>query len=387
MNPSKKQFAMQVAKAIFNLNGKRYNFDARKFALHGADSKDSIYLKNLYLEHCACPNAARPDDIKVIASVFGQPQIPPKSFEEAKAYLRPKILRRSMLEFDDLKSRIEGCGVLDTPHESIGSHLCSIIVYSTDHSMIFVSGTLLEEWGVTFQQAMEVARKNVDASTIAWSVMGEHLNSSTSDDNYDSSRIMLVDRIRSLEVSGRHLAVVPNRETLFVVGDEDHGSIKIMFELTKNLTEDGVRLICPLPLQLKDGKWFDWEPPKNHLVRLLYDELNRNFLGGLYQKQQELLEQLAHEPTIASFVVLEAKRGRFSFCFWREGVELLLPKTDWIVFHNAEGEIVASNAWEHVMAIVNDSVFADDTFYPTLYRVRQFPTDEQLRRIGNIDLK
>ena len=387
MKPSKRQFAMQVAKAISGLNGKRYSFDARKFALLGADSKELINLKNLYLEHCACPNAVRPDDIKKIASIFGQPQILPKSFEDAKAYLRPKILCRSKLEFDDLKRRIEGCGVLDTPHESIGSHLCSIIVYSTDHSMIFVTGTLLEEWGVTFKQAMEVACKNVDASTIAWSVMGGHLHSSTSGDNYDSSRIMLVDRIRSLEVAGSHLAVVPNRETLFVAGTEDHGSIKIMFELTKNLTEDEARLICPLPLQLKNGKWLDWEPPKNHFVRLLYEELNRNFLGRLYHKQRELLVQLAHEPRIALFAVLEVERGSFSFCCWREGVDLLLPKTDWIVFYDAEGEIVASNVWEHVMAIVDDSVLADDAFYPTLYRVRQFPTDEQLRRIGNIDFK
>lgn len=71
-----------------------------------------------------------------------------------------------------------------------------------------------------------------------------------------------------------------------------------------------------------------------------------------------------------------------SYTVWSEGLEILLPKAQYVVFSDADSEgALASGTWDRVWDIVGD-LMEKTGWYPVRYRVREFPTAEQLKAIG-----
>ena len=392
--PSKSKFAKQLLKAIYRvLPGRQYHFDAEEFCLVSKNPDAVINLSNVYAEHCQLPRKERSTHLQQLVASFAQPQEDSgmaESFEDAKGHLRPKIWCRATFEFLELKRRIEGGEEIDIPLYPLGSHLYSSLVYDTEAAMRSISNAELDTWGVSYYEALECACQNLEEATMAYSSIGDHFHSAISGDNYDSSRVLLLDRIKAMEVLGDHVAGVPQRDAMYVAGNEDEVSLRILFELTLRTTTDEPRPLSPLPLKLDDGQWVDWVPPKNHTLRKKFDDLELLFLGGLYTDQKELLGKLfEHEfdpPFVASFSVIskEGDDDQRSYCTWGEGVDSMLPKTQLIAFVSDEG-MEAFGEWDTVVAHVSDLMQADDSYYPTRYRVREYPSKEVLQAIGHIE--
>ena len=80
----------------------------------------------------------------------------------------------------------------------------------------------LDNWGVTFYEAMEVAKENL--KRLPQKFMGPEEGSgvylSANGDNYDASRLLLVDLIRQFNLHGDAIAMAPTRGTLVVAGSD-----------------------------------------------------------------------------------------------------------------------------------------------------------------------
>jgi hypothetical protein len=110
----------------------------------------------------------------------------------------------------------------------------------------------------------------------------------------------------------------------------------------------------------------------------------------LSREQKELLDTM-HEKTgqdifVASFSAMQhGETGEItSYSVWSKGADGLLPRTDLVHFYVAkgkEGEIEATADWDTVMRIAGD-LMKPQGIYPERYRVKEFPSDEQLRRLG-----
>jgi hypothetical protein len=61
---------------------------------------------------------------------------------------------------------------------------------------------------------------------------------------------------------------------------------------------------------------------------------------------------------------------------------VFVPKTHKLFLVHRERGIVAGGDWDRVQQVVGDLLEETD-LYPVRYRVRGFPTDEQLVAIGN----
>ncbi len=392
-NPTKPQFAEQLIAAIREIEpSHEYVYDADDFKLVRVGESGEINLSNMYVEHCKCSQDEREDHLHRIASIFGGSSDDlPVDFETAKSHLRPKVWARATIDFHRLKARIDGEEGLDFPLYPLGDHLYCSLVYDTETAMRSLSQSELDHWGVTYYDAMQIACRNLDEETAAFVQIGDHFTSSISGDNYDSSRVLLTGRIGEFEVLGQHVAVVPQRDAMYVAGTEDESSLRIMFDFARQDESEDYRPLSPLPLILRDGEWVDWEPPKNHLLRERFDELELNFLGGLYHEQKELLDRLFewdvdNAAFVASFSGLrkEGSEKVSSYCVWGAGVDALLPKTQLVMFAGGDG-LVASGEWDHVRSVVGDLMVPDERYYPMRYRVREFPSDQQLAEIGSID--
>ena len=394
--PSKKAFAMQLRDAISKVNDSvKFHFDASQFSLVAEDDKSqSVNLSNLYKEHCSLAKEDREANILRVASIFSGEHDLPTDFSKARGNLRPKIWNRSTFEFMELKRRINGGKAMELPLYPVGSHLYSTLVYDTENAMRSLSLQDLDNWGINYYEAFEIACQNLEETTVAFANIGDHFYSSATGDNYDSSRALLLDRVRSFEVPGDHIAVVPQRDAMHLTGSGSDESLLIMFDLTAKTIEEEPRPLCPLPMKLVDGEWVDWAPPKNHVLRKRFDEMELRFLGGLYTDQKELLDELFmgsdmdDPPFVASFSAMQREDdddNLLSYCVWGDGVDTLLPRTQVVMLAAGEG-LVASGYWEHVLSVAGDLVEVDDSYYPTRYRVREFPSAEILDEIGKLDL-
>lgn len=130
----------------------------------------------------------------------------------------------------------------------------SCLVYDLPESMRSISQEDLDDWDITFYEAMETARQNLAQLDFAFASIGESLYASMTGDNYDASKLLLLDLIRKLEVKGDHIAMVPNRDTLLITGSEDLDGLKMMADLGEKALED-LRPMYAIPMRLEGDEW------------------------------------------------------------------------------------------------------------------------------------
>jgi len=92
---------------------------------------------------------------------------------------------------------------------------------------------------------------------------------------------------------------------------------------------------------------------------------------------------------VASVILTEeAGTGRYlSMATWTKGVETLLPRVNRIFFVDMDEpesqRDVRSVAWDDAVRVFR-SLMTPVGLYPELWRVREFPTPEQLRALPSI---
>jgi hypothetical protein len=232
---------------------------------------------------------------------------------------------------------------------------------------------------------MEAARSNLAEAQVAFACIDDRVFASATGDNYDASRLLLLDLIGELKVQGDPVAVVPNRDTLLITGADDEQGLDIVAELAEQALERP-RPMNALPLRFRGGEWVNWRLPEGHPAAPKFLRLELRSLAGEYAEQKAVLERLFEKQGIdrfvASYSVAEKEgAGLFSYCVWAESVEALLPRTTCVFFINESQEIVAANSWERVAAIVGD-LWKPAEGYPPRHHVTEYPNREQLAAIG-----
>jgi hypothetical protein len=387
--PSPEKFANQFAKELRRQGETgKVAINLEKFQIT-LERDRVISLGNLHAEHCTLPRSARRAHLQRLVGVFTDKKESPDDFAEARPNIRPKIFPRATIETLKLQARLSGKPAIDLPVYPLGEHLYSSLVYDLPTAMRSINGDELEKWGVTYYEAMEAALENLDKSTIAWAKIGDVFCSAVSGDNYDSARILLIERIRSEPFKGDPVAMVPQRDALYVTGTEEEAGLGIMLKMAQDVFTNQPRPLSPVPLRLVDGEWEDWSLPKSHPHFAAFEHLRQTFFAQLYHEQKQLLEAIHEKEHIDVFVASfsgfqNQDTGEVrSYCTWIEDLPSLLPETQFIAIVSKEGKPVASGRVEDVRKIVGDLLSESPDYYPLRYSVNGFPTAEQLQRIGD----
>ena len=245
----------------------------------------------------------------------------------------------------------------------------------------------LKRWRVTFYEALEAARENLTKlpSRFIGPKEGEGVYLSATNDNYDASRLLLLDMIRGFQVKGEYVAMAPNRDTLIVTGSKDELGLKGMAALAKDALQKP-RPMSGLALRLEGDEWLPWMPDRSHPAYQDYRTLQIGTYAQNYGEQKHLLDKL-YEKTkedvfVASFsAVQNSETGDIvSYCLWSKGCHALLPQTDRLVFFE-EGREPVATAWANAAAVVGD-LMKPVGMFPERYRVMEYPTDDQLKTMG-----
>lgn len=388
------RFAQMMMKALRRVGVEGpIEYDAEEFRLViKAERGRMIYLSNAYAEYRAAPVRARKRATENYVA-FGRepPPKPPEQFDEAKASLLPRVRDRFYYESLRLHWRIGGATMLEFPTRPLTNHLTVELAYDFPKSVMTVTQKQLDEWGVGFDEAMAVAKDNLwKRSNEVFVAIAPGVYVSPWRDTHDASRLLLHDLIWQLEVKGDHVAMIPHRDLLVVSGSEDTNGLRKMAEITTEALEDP-RAMTGIPVRLRNTSWQPFFPSRDHPAYGDFKNLQVQTVVTEYTRQQELLKSLYQKTGenvfVASTIAVKDKEtGVLStVCSWARGVDALLPRTDMIGFtlpDEAKGHQVACKAtWKDVEAEVSE-LMEPAGFYPERYRVREFPTPEQLSRMA-----
>lgn len=381
--PTQDQFAELVTDGIRNAGATAdIVYDPERFSLAQAD-KDGpmLFLANAYKEYCSAPEPMRPQVLqRYVRSWFIGAITLPDSFDDLHPDLLPVVRTRSY--FDLARADTRTSAVL--PHQVLGEHLGVGLVYDLPQAMRSISQDNLDEWGVSFYEAMEAAHHNLTQLEHAFigPKEGEGVYLAAARDGYDSSRLILLDLIRRLRVAGDFVAMVPNPDTLIVTGSEDMDGLKGMLGLATSALQQP-RPISGIAVRLDGDDWVPWPPDPSHPLFSEFHGLQLQSLGRNYAEQKELLDGTTDEDIfVASYMAMQNKdSGHFiTYCVWGKNVLALLPRTDQIAFMQ-EGKDPLMAQWDRVVEVVGDLMKPLD-IYPERFRVSGFPTEEQLAAMG-----
>jgi Protein of unknown function (DUF1444) len=367
-----------------------YDRDAFTLSKVGGPSH-VLYLGNAFAEYRATsPEGREMAFRRVVRSWFANRKELPDVFGDALPDLLPTVRSRSLFELTPLRLRAEGRGELDTwPYRILGGHLGVGIVYDLPESMTQLQQKTLAGWGVSFDDALSAACENLRGLSA-----GEFVQAAPGvwrspwRDNYDAARLALPEVLQRWEVKGDLVAAVPHRDVLLLTGSEDEAGLAVLVGLIEEHME-GPRPLSAVPV-VYDGKtWLPFLPDRQSPV---YERLRLLQLRSAvreYEDQKECLstlyEQTSEDIFVASFTAVRRGQEVLSYCVWSEGVDALLPRTDEIVFfqptEDGQGRVLARGTWDRVRAVVGELMEKCD-LYPLRFRVDEFPTEEELAKIG-----
>jgi hypothetical protein len=372
----------------------RYERENQRIVVETGETPQQIFVPNFYREFLSLPREERKQHLADRARMFVRKKEDfPEDYETARVNLRPKVWPRAGLESMRLQVLLDDkdSNALDIPEYELGSHLIASVAYDLPDQIASVSNEQLEKWGVTYYEALEIARQNLEQVEFTFAQIGDGCYVSQTGDSYDACRILVPSIVERFTVKGEPIAMIPDRDTLIVCGADDDQALKIMMELAKK--SENPRPLVPIPMRLDGDHWADWFPDQSHPHWSGFRELQMQYLHQVYAEQKEMLgrlhEKQGKEAFVATFAVIEKDDGSmYSIASWTKGIESLLPKVDWIAFaivDEGENGMAALAPWEKVEKVAGHLMKPTD-HYPQRFRVTDFPTAEELKELGTATL-
>ena len=389
-NPTRDQFAELVMEAFAQTGIRDVVYESDHFVLKvNGNDKNTIFLDNGYANYCKAEKTEREAIIARLCA--GWKDIPkiPSDYELVKPHLMPVIrdVMHSHLVDLNLRSRNVDTSKSDSPTKPLFGPLLVALAYDTEHSILQVNQSSFDPWGVSFDDALKQAKDNLRDKTDPNGMKeeGMGLYRSTWADSYDSARILMTDLIYRLSVDGDPVAFVPNRNQLWVTGDRNIAALSVLLKLGKEVHFESYP-ISPDLFVLIDGVW-EVYIPNDPAVRGLSQSLKRHRQALDYKQQKEALDAIhkadGTDVFVASYLIFTQKdASEYSMCVWTKGIDSLLPKTEHISFLiDKDAKEYVTQPWERAFPVVASLMEKEQGVLPERYRVRSFPTEEQIARL------
>jgi hypothetical protein len=407
--PDRDAFARAMARALRaagTADGIDYDAGDYKLTLRGSGDHHVLFLSNAYAEYAG---AARRDRNAVVQKyvALGQSLLSAgdgdgdETFDAARPMLLPRIQSRFYhenirLAVADLPRPTSADATATPPredafeHRPFTDHLLLDLVIDLPHAIKPVTAMAFERWGVTFDAALAIARDNLwSRSNEAWEEIATGVHVSPWHDTHDPSRLFLHDLIWQLPVKGQHVAIAPNRILLAVSGDHDEAGLVVLATVAEQVMDVDRPVSC-VAHRLTGTRWIPWLPPPGHPAHWPLRKLKVRSEARDYAEQKEMLskalERRGDDVFVASFSVIEAKDGGewLTWAAWPDNVtDMLLPHPDWFALGGGNRPILWVRT-ERALQVAG-ALIAKTEHYPTRYRIRSFPSEEQIRAMNPVD--
>ena len=362
------------------------------------DGERQISTKNLYAEYLKLPAEERAPALLRTATSFSE--LSPDGHDPELAEVRAKLLPavRAGMYFDfDLQSKIEK-PLSDSKDQPVFVKLGEVtgagVAIDQEASMMIATSKQLEKWNISIEAALALAVENLAAKGTPFQSVQPGLWTSPAHDNYDSSRILLLEEIKKLGLKGTIVAMIPNRDTLYLASSQDAAALLAMADLAEKASEEP-RPIHTVPLCLSGTTWSDCEPGPTPEVKTRMHAIATMGRQSLYAEQKDALqEKLGEDVFVASYTVLQEKTSSrlVSYATWSRTVPTLLPKADRIGFveyadndPDAKPKVLGMVPWDKAMQILGSRLKPDGRNPPRWATGEYWPTKAELARLAPVE--
>lgn len=375
--PNRETFATSLLNAIRRAGDERpIRLDRDNFCLQVEQDKIRLFLAQAYDEYVAAAGRERRGVIERYVGVWlegGQAQGPPDTFAEARAGLLPRVRERIYFE----QSRLQ-LGA-DIPFRLLSTELGLELVHEDSVALTLEH---LEEWDVSFEEALKVARLNLaERSQAEFRELAPGYFVSTWKDGYDATRLLLAERLVALAVKGSPVALALRADTLAVTGSEDPAGVGRLAALAQEaIGQDG--LLSPIPVIWRGGAWHPFVPPVDHPH---YEAVRRLFMQSAsrdYALQAPLLQSYHPEASPAGYeLARDRDTGHWvDLVSWDEASgQQLLPRASTVSLVR-QGRSLGYFRWEKLQEVCGE-LLEPLTYHPPRVATLGFPTEEQITRM------
>ncbi|SDH54434.1 MULTISPECIES: DUF1444 family protein [unclassified Duganella] len=379
-------------------NSSQLRYDAAECRLLGdGEGVQIINLENGFRDYCAAPRKQRQQVLQHFVQGLTAPPLP-ISFAEARASVLPVIRGRGTLEYLRLlpetlagsKAKPYGEAFAPFSDDSV-----IMLALDSERSIQTLTGSVLEGWGVSFDEVLAAAIDNLrDMSVASFQQVVPGVFMASWNDNYETSRLLFSDLFYQLGVGGEPVAMAPTRNKLLVASANDETGLIAMLALARSLVEDEGRQVSALMYRFEQGKPVEFVPVQPEVLRLA-TELKKILLLNDYQMQKEMLDKLNQKAQLDLFVasyklVQSEATGRVhSYGVWTDQVDTLLPEVDKVAlvrYHEESGEPdVRVVEWEELRSHIKELQHAV-AGYPVRYHLPTFPSRELLESLTCVEM-
>jgi hypothetical protein len=370
-------------------------FDAERFAI--IEPGGAVFnLGNVYAVYQAASATDREKLMRSFLATWAQcgRYEPPEDLNDARMDLLPVLRSRAYFECDVplmSESLEEGPQLV---YQTLNDHLAAGVVYDLPQSTMSVGPEQLGKWGITFYEALEIAKQNLAQKGGQYAKLGG-LAIFMEGDAYDAARMVVPEIIERLQLGGRPVAIAPHRERLFVASEDDAEALEAMAKLVADEVELP-RAVSGQAFVWDGAEWSEWLPPEGSPLYGAFHNLAQHTLLGDYANQKDLfdkrLERRGEGPYAPSLMTVEnqATGEVGSMTVWPPSNDVWLPRADRVAVPCALSPDDPSTAnlaapaivpWSAVLDVMGDALEPQDV-YPPRWRAASPPTPEQLARLA-----
>jgi hypothetical protein len=393
IRPEKDEFAGIMVDALREAGEKGlFAYDPKSFRLIDNLHGRLIYLDEAYKEYRCVSDKVRRQSLRdFVRDWFVRSEKLPSCSQELKSNLLPHVWARSTFETEFGEEPSETDAKLIHPYRSFGEHIGVGLAYDRPNGTILINQESLSAANFDFDNAFTAALETLrERSQDRLTSLLPGLWVSPWHDNYDASRFLLPDFIRSHPVKGDHIVMIPDKNTLLLTGSEDKAGLALMVLMAEEALQR-TWSISGVAFRLESDSWTPFLPQVEHPLHRHFKLLQMRSIQYAYTEQDNFLQINYHnqclETAIASYEWTDGGGiGQpYSHCDWEQRGEIILPRTDMVVFYSQWWRSYTVATWERVCEVVGDLMEPLD-MYPERYRVRDFPNPEQLAAIGKTGL-
>ena len=376
------QFARRVMRRLRQRGWSQpIRYDLDEFTLVTEGDAGRFFLGNIFRDWATYPRRERATQLdRAIAFMFEADD--DEAFEDVAHRLVPVVRNLRDLQSLALESESDPSPEIWQPHRVLVDPLGVILAIDRPHSMALVQSSKLERWGCSFDTALDRAMANlISKSPVRFERMREGFYVSDYGDVCDSSRLLMPELFRALQVKGEPIAVAISRSCVAVAGSEESTALRAMAAFVARQLPQETRPTSFLPLLLRDGEWCAIDPYSRE-----FDAIRDLAIRGAawdYHPQTQVLEAFFERQGVDVFVapleLMTFGGDAHTWTSWTECVPALLPRSEALGLTSADGRKLF-RLWRDIEAVCG--AFVQDTrFFPVRYKSPQWPSPEAWSRL------
>ena len=376
------RFARRVTRRLRSLGwSQSIRYVRDDFSLVVGGNAGQFFLGNTFRDWKTYPSHERARQLdQAIALMFEADE---GGFEDVADRLMPVVRNLRDLQSLAIESESDPSLEIWQPHQVLVGPLGIILAIDRPHSMALVQASKLEEWGCTFESALDRATVNlVSKSPVRFKRMRESFYVSDYGDLFDSSRLLMPELFRALQLNGEPIAVAISRSCVVVAGSEETLALHAMADFVVRQLPQESRPTSFLPMVLRDGEWRAIDPYSRQLDAIrdlaireaVWDYgFQTATLEGFFKRQQE-------DVFVAPLEFIMLRGDAHTWTSWTENVAALLPRSEALGVTGTDGRKLF-RLWRDVEAVCGAFV-EDPRFHPVRYAAPPWPSPEAWNRLS-----